>query len=67
MDLTKAIWLKSTYSGAGGGNCIEVAGNLPGITAVRDSKDRNGAALAFGAGAWAAFLRSIKADHYNLA
>jgi hypothetical protein len=67
MDLTKAVWRKSTYSGAGGGNCIEVASNLPGIAAVRDSKDRNGPALAFGADAWAAFLRSVKAGYLDLA
>ena len=25
MDLTGAIWRKSSYSGANGGNCVEVA------------------------------------------
>jgi Domain of unknown function (DUF397) len=33
---------KSTYSGSNGGNCVEVADNLPGIVAVRDSKDPDG-------------------------
>ncbi|HUZ54050.1 MAG TPA: DUF397 domain-containing protein [Streptosporangiaceae bacterium] len=32
------IWRTSWYSG-GQGNCVEVATNLPGVMAVRDSKD----------------------------
>jgi hypothetical protein len=61
MDLTSADWLKSSYSGANGGNCVEVAGNLPGLIAVRDSKDPHGPALTFAPPAWAALLRDIKA------
>ncbi len=38
MDLTGATWRKSSYSSANGGNCVEVARNLPGAVAVRDSK-----------------------------
>ena len=34
--LDNVFWRKSSYSGS---NCVEVAGNLPGIVAVRDSKD----------------------------
>ena len=56
MDLTRAIWRKSSYSGTNGGNCVEVASNLPGIVAVRDSKDREGPALQFTPDAWAAFI-----------
>jgi hypothetical protein len=32
-------WRKSSYSG-NGGNCVEVASNLTGIVAVRDSKNQ---------------------------
>ena len=39
MDLNHADWRKSSYSGTNGGNCVEVARNLPGVVAVRDSKD----------------------------
>jgi hypothetical protein len=67
MDLIRADWLRSSYSGSNGGNCVEVASNLPGIVAVRDSKDRNGPALAFGADAWAILLCSVKAGHLDLA
>lgn len=54
-------WRKSSYSGAQG-NCVEVASNLPGLVAVRDSKDPDGAGLAFERGAWKAFTAKIKAD-----
>jgi len=58
-NLTGATWRKSTKSGAQG-NCVEVAGNLPGLVAVRDSKDREGAALTFAPAQWEAFLRFAK-------
>lgn len=48
MDLTGARWRKSTKSGGNGGNCLEVADNLPGVVGVRDSKDPTGPALVFG-------------------
>ena len=37
-DVTGAMWRKSSYSSANGGACVEVASNLPGVVAVRDSK-----------------------------
>jgi hypothetical protein len=37
--LTGAQWRTSSYSGGNGGTCVEVADNLPGVIAVRDSKD----------------------------
>ena len=61
MDLTSVSWRKSTYSGANGGNCIEVA-DLPGTVAVRDSKDPDGPALLFTAAEWAAFTARVKAS-----
>jgi Domain of unknown function (DUF397) len=54
-------WRKSSYSGNGGSNCVEVALRLPGIVAVRDSKDPDGAKLMCTAAQWRAFLRSAKA------
>jgi hypothetical protein len=58
-------WRKSSYSG-NGGNCVEVARNLPGIVAVRDSKNRTGPALAFAASAWAELLAGVKAGELDL-
>ena len=39
---SRAVWRKSSRSNGSGGNCVEVASNLPGIVAVRDSKDPQG-------------------------
>ncbi|MEV6692956.1 DUF397 domain-containing protein [Micromonospora sp. NPDC051196] len=55
-DLTGAIWRKSTRSSSNGGDCVEVADNLPGVVGVRDSKDPTGPALTFTPAAWRAFL-----------
>jgi hypothetical protein len=52
-------WRKSTYSDATGGNCVEVATPDQAV-AVRDTADRDGAALAFTPGAWARFTASLK-------
>ncbi|MFI6780378.1 DUF397 domain-containing protein [Micromonospora sp. NPDC050276] len=56
-DLTGADWRTSTRS-SGNGNCVEVA-TVDGQVAVRDSKDRSGPVLAFGAPAWRAFVLSV--------
>ena len=61
MDLTSVSWRKSTYSGANGGNCVEV-GDPPGTVAVRDSKDPDGPALLFTPAEWAAFTARVKAS-----
>lgn len=58
VDVTGAVWRKSTRSGDNGGNCVEVATNLPGVVAVRDSKDPHGPALTFTPAAWAGFVRT---------
>ena len=56
MDLTRATWRKSTRSNNNGGACVEVADNLPGVIAVRDSKDPTGPVLAFTPASWRAFV-----------
>lgn len=58
-DLTDATWRKSIRSN-NGGNCIEVADNLPGVVGLRDSKDPAGPALKFTPDAWAAFVTRVK-------
>ncbi|MFF5203182.1 DUF397 domain-containing protein [Micromonospora sp. SD19] len=58
MELTGARWRKSTRSNGSGGNCVEVADNIPGVVAVRDSKDPGGPVLVFTPGAWRAFVGS---------
>ncbi|MEU4049563.1 DUF397 domain-containing protein [Streptomyces olivaceus] len=54
MSTTEPAWFKSTYSGGGGGNCVEVA-VCTGAVLVRDSKDTSGPALAVSRDAWTAF------------
>ncbi|MEU5669325.1 DUF397 domain-containing protein [Micromonospora sp. NPDC047753] len=61
MDLSNARWRKSTRSGASGGNCVEVADNLPGVIGVRDSKEPGGPALTFSPSAWRAFVTQVAA------
>jgi hypothetical protein len=65
-DLAGAIWRKSKRSNSGG-NCVEVASNIPGIVAVRDSKNPEGHALTFGPRDWSAFLADIRAGEYSSA
>jgi hypothetical protein len=64
MDLTNAQWRKSSFSGGNGGNCVEVARNLPGTVAVRDSKDREGPALVFTPQQWRAFLDGVRTGEF---
>ncbi|MFF5249108.1 DUF397 domain-containing protein [Streptosporangium sp. NPDC000095] len=52
-------WRKSTLSDGGNG-CVEVATNLPGLVAIRDSKDPSGPALTFSTTAWNDFLDRIR-------
>lgn len=56
MDLSAVSWRKSSYSTGGGQNCVEVA-ELPGAVAIRDSKDPDGPAHVFAAGAFATLIR----------
>jgi Domain of unknown function (DUF397) len=59
IDLSRAEWHKSSYSSQDG-NCVEVATNLPGMVAVRDSKDRQGPVLAISDDDWQLITRQIK-------
>jgi hypothetical protein len=66
IDLSRAVWHKSTFSNGNGGACVEVARNLPGIVAVRDSKDRGaGPALSFVKDEWSAFVAGVKAGAFG--
>ncbi|MFF7632557.1 DUF397 domain-containing protein [Kitasatospora sp. NPDC008050] len=53
-------WRKSSYSNGQGGDCVEVADGLRASVPVRDSKDPEGPALTFPAGAWSAFVADVK-------
>ncbi|MEO3810122.1 DUF397 domain-containing protein [Sphaerisporangium sp. B11E5] len=68
MDQAPVRWRKSSRSATTGGECVEVAvvrggvspGNGP-VYLMRDSKRGHGPVLAVAAGAWAAFVRGVKA------
>ena len=60
IDLSRAEWHKSSYSSQDG-NCVEVARNLPGVVAIRDSKSPDGPNLLVSPRNWRAFLLSLRA------
>jgi hypothetical protein len=49
-------WFKSSYSGAEGGQCVEVAADT-GVVHIRDSKALPGPVLRVSREAWAGFVR----------
>ena len=65
VDLSGATWKKSSRSADNGGNCVEVASNLVGAVAVRDSKNPGGPALIFTGAEWSAFLGGIKRGEFD--
>jgi hypothetical protein len=64
--IERAQWRKSSYSGSNGGGCVEVAGNLPGVVAVRDSKDPEGPELVFTPDEWRAFTAAVRGGEFAL-
>ncbi|MET7773125.1 DUF397 domain-containing protein [Nocardia sp. NPDC005366] len=65
VDLTGAVWRKSTHSGPDG-NCVEVAVLGNGNVAVRDTKDNgSGPVLAFTPGEWDAFLTGVSVGEFG--
>lgn len=66
IDLSQALWRKSTRSGQNNAGCVEVA-TLPGASALRDSKRPiAGAHLIVGQDEFASFLADVKAGRFDL-
>lgn len=63
MSTTELAWFKSSYSGGGGGNCVEVA-LCPESVFVRDSKDTKRQSLTVSFDAWSAFT-TLAADSHT--
>jgi hypothetical protein len=59
IALSRAEWRKSSYSSQSG-NCVEVARDLPGLVAVRDSKEPDMAALVVSRETWQVFLKGLR-------
>lgn len=64
MNLSRAVWRKSTRSQSNGA-CVEWA-DLNDAVAVRDSKDPSGPALIFTRGEWRAFVEGVKDGEADL-
>jgi hypothetical protein len=64
INLSHAVWRKSSRSGSDD-NCVEVAG-LPGVVAVRDSKNPDGGELLFPPDAFARALAAVKSGRHDL-
>lgn len=52
-------WRKSSYSGSGGGQCVEAAESADAIL-VRDTANRAGTVLSVPADAWRRFTDTLK-------
>jgi Domain of unknown function (DUF397) len=64
-DLSQAQWRKATRSGDSNGGCVEIASNLPGVIAIRDSKRPGDGAHVVERAAFAAFIADVKAGRYD--
>lgn len=62
--MSELRWRKSSRTGPTGQDCVEVA-DLPGATAVRDSKAPTGGRLEFPALRWDSFLSGVKDGRYD--
>jgi hypothetical protein len=62
---TGARWVKSSYSGPTGGNCVEVTCLADGSVAVRNSRHPSGPALVFPAPEWDAFTGGTKSGEFS--
>jgi len=59
INLSRAEWHKSSHSSQSG-NCVEVARNVPGLVAVRDSREPDATKLVISRAAWRTFLKNIR-------
>jgi Domain of unknown function (DUF397) len=60
------LWVKSSYSGPTGGNCVEVAFLADGDVAMRNSRDPEGPALIFTRAEWDAFIGGARDGEFGL-
>ncbi len=65
LDLSRAVWRKSSYSNGGGGGCVDTA-FVDGGVAVRDSKNPDGPKLFFNPKEWKAFLAGVNDGEFDI-
>jgi len=58
-------WIKSSFSGPTGGNCVEIAFLDSGQIAVRNSRTPDGPVLVFTGAEWDAFLRGARGGEFD--
>ncbi|MDT3396376.1 DUF397 domain-containing protein [Streptomyces sp. B1866] len=66
VDLSAATWRGSTYSNGSGGQCLQIADDLPAVVPVRDSKDPGRAPLVFESAAWSSFVTTVKRGNLSV-
>ncbi|GII77225.1 hypothetical protein Sru01_22070 [Sphaerisporangium rufum] len=64
LRLSQVKWQKSRRSGSEGGNCVEVARNLPHAVGLRDSKNPAPVVIVQSEG-WSAFLSGVRGDAFE--
>jgi hypothetical protein len=80
--VTEPVWIKSSYSGSQGGNCVEVtwikssysnpSGNCvefakgPDKVLVRDSKNPDGGIIEVAPNTWREFVAAVKQGEFDL-
>jgi hypothetical protein len=68
LDLSRAEWVKSSYSSGDEGQCVEFAPGIAitaGLVPVRDSKNPPGPALAFSVDAWESFTAAVRSGDFT--
>jgi len=65
-DLSNAHWRKAMHSAQGNGGCVEIAGNLPGLTGIRDSLRPQDVPHVTSKAAFATFLADTKVGYYDM-
>ena len=66
FDPSRAVWRTSGFSNNGGA-CVEVADNLSGIVAIRDSKDSSGPILLLTPIQWRELITKLRANAVSAA
>jgi hypothetical protein len=65
VDLSRAVWRKSSQSGPNCDNCVEVA-FVDDAILLRDSKHPDGSVLVFTQAEWDAFVGGAKDGEFDL-
>lgn len=65
IDLSQAQYRKASRSNGADTGCVEIATNLPGVVAVRDSTRPEAGAHVVTEAAFGEFLRDVKAGRYD--